>query len=83
MLARGGVHAHVRQRKSPKKDHDALAVKTSEVTKTRKGTKGKWKGNSVASDESGYDSSQRLRGFSVSDEEEKRVKTVKPREKRV
>lgn len=83
MLTMGSVHVYVRQRKSPKKDDSAPAVETGEVTRTRKGAKRKGKGNSVASDESGYDSSQRLRSFSVSDEEERRVKTVKPREKRV
>ena len=83
MFTRGSVHAPVRQRKSPKKDDGASPVEPGEVDRARKGAKKSGKGNPEASDGRGYDSSQRLRSFSVSDDEEKRVKMVKSREKHV
>ncbi|OBT87422.1 hypothetical protein VE02_04686 [Pseudogymnoascus sp. 03VT05] len=80
MFTKGAVYTHVRQRKSARKEDDALAVEElGEVD--RRGEKRKGKGNSVALGRSGYDSSQRLRSFSVSDEEEKKVKVVKLRDR--
>lgn len=78
IFTRGVVHAHVRLRRSAKKDDGALVVEEKgEVARVGKGEKRKGKGSSVVSNGSGYDSSQRLRSLSVSDEEEKGVKMAK------
>ncbi|OBT72138.1 hypothetical protein VF21_08777 [Pseudogymnoascus sp. 05NY08] len=63
MFTKGAVYTHVRQRKSARKEDDALAVEElGEVD--RRGEKRKRSGS-----------------FSVSDEEEKRVKVVKLRDR--
>lgn len=84
MFTKGAVYSHVRQRKAAKKKDGSIVVEeTREVERVERAKKRRGKGNSVASDRSGYDSSQRLTGFSVSDEEEKRVKMVKLRDRHV
>jgi hypothetical protein len=84
MFTKGAVYSHVRQRKAARKEDGAMVVEESRgVERVERGEKRKGKGNSVASDLSGYDSSQRLRSFSVGDEEEKRVKVVKLRDRYV
>lgn len=61
-----------------KKDDGASAVaEMGEKVGVERGEKRKGKGVSMVSDRDEYDSSLRLRSFSVSDEEEKRVKMAK------
>ncbi|KFY72135.1 hypothetical protein V499_07706 [Pseudogymnoascus sp. VKM F-103] len=81
MFTKGAVYSHIRQRKAARKENGAIVVE--ETRGVERGKKRRGKGNSVASDRSGYDSSQRLRSFSVSDEEEKRVKMAKLRDRHV
>lgn len=72
MLSRGASYKPIRQRKSEKKGDGA-----SEEVGAKRGGKRKGEENFEISGMGSYDSSLRLRRFSVSDEEEKKAKTVK------
>lgn len=73
-----GTPTRFRQRKHMKKDDGASVVaETGEEVGVGRVEKRKGKGVSIVPERGEYDSSLRLRSFSVSDEEEKRVKMAK------